>query len=144
MDNNGFGNAFSDIMSGIVTLTADGEPLHDGDPFNCYFDYDAGGNNTVDFGFYDPSINTSNEDQNLSDSGIKIYPVPVGDQLTIHGNLRFYTIEIYDATGRIIYQTDSAKTVHTVDMSSIPVGLYLVKATRQSDQKVFMQKIVKL
>ncbi|MBK8623496.1 MAG: hypothetical protein IPN79_17485 [Saprospiraceae bacterium] len=82
-DNNGFGNPFSDIMSGIVTLTSDGEPLDDGDPFNCYFDYDASGNNTVDFGFYDPNINTSNEDPDFSDSGIRIYPVPVGDELRL-------------------------------------------------------------
>jgi len=42
-------------MSGIVTLTTDGEPLNDGDPFDCFFDYDSGGNNTIDFGFYKPS-----------------------------------------------------------------------------------------
>ena len=55
LDNNGFGSPFSDIMSGIVTLTSGGEPLNDGDPFDCYFDYDASGNNTVDFGFFDPN-----------------------------------------------------------------------------------------
>ena len=54
LDNNGSGNPFTDIFAGIVTLTPDDEPLGDGDPFNCYFDYDASGNNTVDFGFYNP------------------------------------------------------------------------------------------
>jgi len=52
LDNNGFGSAFLDIMSGIVTLISDGEPLNDGDPFDCYFDCDASGINTVDFGFF--------------------------------------------------------------------------------------------
>ena len=55
LDNNGFGYPFSDIMAGIVTLTSDQEPLNDGDDFNCYFDYDASGNNTVDFGFFNPN-----------------------------------------------------------------------------------------
>ena len=55
-DNNGYGNPFTDIMSGIVTLTSDGEPLNDGDPYNCYFDYDASGNNSVDFGFFNPNM----------------------------------------------------------------------------------------
>mgnify|MGYP001274599098 CR=1 FL=1 len=55
-DNNGYGNPFTDIMSGIVTLTSDEEPLNDGDPYNCYFDYDASGNNSVDFGFFNPNM----------------------------------------------------------------------------------------
>jgi len=56
LDNNGRGSSNSDIKSGIVTLTDGGEPLNDGDPYSCYFDYDASGNNTVDFGFYNPDI----------------------------------------------------------------------------------------
>lgn len=62
LDNNGSGSAFSDIFSGIVTLTTDGEPLNDGDPEDCIFDFDAGGNNTVDFGFYDPNAIDLDED----------------------------------------------------------------------------------
>ena len=54
-DNNGSGNAFSDIFSGIVILTEDGEPLNDGDPESCIFDFDSAGNNSVDFGFYNPT-----------------------------------------------------------------------------------------
>ncbi len=55
-DNNGSGNPFQDIFSGIVTLTVDGEPLNDGDPENGLFDLDPAGNNTVDFGFYNPTV----------------------------------------------------------------------------------------
>ncbi len=64
-DNNGFGDAFTDIMSGIVTLGISEEPLNDGDPYNCYFNYDANGNNTVDFGFYDPSVISSDRTYKL-------------------------------------------------------------------------------
>tara|TARA_B110000459_G_C16611457_1_gene496403 strand:- start:105 stop:3299 length:3195 start_codon:yes stop_codon:yes gene_type:complete len=55
LDNNGFGASFTDIMSGIVTLSLGDEPLNDGDPFDCLFDYDGSGNNTVDFGFFNPN-----------------------------------------------------------------------------------------
>ena len=55
LDNNGSGNPFTDIFSGIVTLTVDGEPLNDGDPDGSLFDLDPAGNNTVDFGFYNPN-----------------------------------------------------------------------------------------
>ncbi|MBK8623497.1 MAG: T9SS type A sorting domain-containing protein [Saprospiraceae bacterium] len=54
-----------------------------------------------------------------------------------------FTITLYDATGRILYSTDAAKSVLTIDMSSNAAGLYLIKATRLSDQKVYLQKIVK-
>ncbi|MDA9773828.1 MopE-related protein [Saprospiraceae bacterium] len=62
LDNNGSGNAFTDIFSGIVTLTIDGEPLNDGDPEDCIFDFDSGGNNTIDFGFYDPNAMDVDQD----------------------------------------------------------------------------------
>ncbi len=64
-DNNGSGVPFTDIMSGIVTLTLDGEPLNDGDPYNCYFDYDASGNNTVDFGFFKSCETTTEEEVSI-------------------------------------------------------------------------------
>jgi len=57
LDNNGFGSPFTDIMSGIVTLSLGDEPLNDGDPFDCLFDYDGSGNNTIDFGFFNPNAN---------------------------------------------------------------------------------------
>ena len=60
LDNNGAGTAGQDILSGIVTLTVDGEPLNDGDPTDCDFNFDPAGNNTVDFGFYNPNAPTTN------------------------------------------------------------------------------------
>ena len=65
-DNNGFGNPFTDIFSGIVTLTVDGEPLNDGDPDGGLFDLDPAGNNTVDFGFYNPNTDDVDGDGFLS------------------------------------------------------------------------------
>lgn len=71
-DNNGLGNPYTDIMSGIVTLTDGGEPLNDGDDFDCLFDYDGSGNNTVDFGFYKTDqfiwIGAVNSDWNTPDN----------------------------------------------------------------------------
>ncbi len=66
-DNNGFGNAFTDIFSGIVTLTVDGEPLNDGDPQDGLIDYDPAGNNTIDFGFYNPDLEDADGDGFYSD-----------------------------------------------------------------------------
>ncbi len=144
LDNNGFGNPFSDIMSGIVTLTSDEEPLNDGDPFNCYFDYDASGNNTVDFGFYNPAVSTTDDDLSLANQGVRFFPNPVLNELRIEGNLRVHRIEIYDSVGRILQTIDrKASSSLTIDMSLFPKGLYFVKALNQTNHHLTVQKIVK-
>ena len=56
LDNNGFGPAGSDIKSGVIILKSGEEPLDEFDKNDCYFDFDSSGNNTVDFGFFDPNI----------------------------------------------------------------------------------------
>jgi len=38
-----------------VTLTSGSVPLNNGAPLGCHFDCDASGNNTVDFGFFNPN-----------------------------------------------------------------------------------------
>ncbi len=142
LDNNGLGNPFTDIMSGIVTLSSGEEPLNDGDPFNCYFNYDASGNNSVDFGFYNPLVSSVNEDQYLED-WIQISPMPVLDKFTIKGNLSLYQIEIYDAVGRMLRKIDFNESSHTIDISAFPSGLYFVKTFNQINNHNKMKKIVK-
>ena len=143
LDNNGFGGAFTDIMSGIVTLGSDEEPLNDGDPVSCYFNYDASGNNTVDFGFYNPDITAVPKDLHGDDQWIQIFPIPVLDEFTIKGNLSLYQIELYDAVGRMLRSIDSNESSHTIDISSFPDGLYFVKTTNRTNKHSRMQKIVK-
>ncbi|MBX2929127.1 MAG: T9SS type A sorting domain-containing protein [Saprospiraceae bacterium] len=143
-DNNGFGNPFTDIMSGIVSLRSGEEPLNDGDPYNCYFNYDASGNNTVDFGFYNPTVSAANEDVPIDDDWIQIFPMPVRDAFTIKGNLNLYQLEIYDAVGRLLRRIDANESVLTVDISSFPAGLYFVKAINESNHQSKVLKVVKL
>lgn len=142
-DNNGFGNAFTDIMSGIVTLTPGDEPLNDGDPFNCFFDYDGSGNNTVDFGFYNPLVSSSNEDLFDNDQWVQIIPMPVRNEFTIKGNLNSFELEIYDSMGRLLRKIDSGESSQTIDISTFPSGLYFVRTIQQADKKSRMQKLVK-
>jgi hypothetical protein len=54
LDNNGFGSPGSDIRSGIINLVSGEEPLDEFDENDCYYNYDPSGNNSVDFGFYEP------------------------------------------------------------------------------------------
>jgi hypothetical protein len=143
LDNNGFGDTFTDIMSGIVTLGSDEEPLNDGDPDNCYFNYDASGNNTVDFGFFNPDISAVKENPDDEDYWIRIFPNPVFTAFTIKGNLSLFKIELYDAVGKRLRSIDTNEYAYTVDVSSFPDGLYFVKTIHQASHHIQVHKIVK-
>lgn len=143
-DNNGFGNPFTDIMSGIVTLGISEEPLNDGDSFNCYFNYDANGNNTVDFGFYDPSFVTSNEDINGEEDWIQLFPMPAMDQFTVKASSAgMYQLEIYDSFGRMLRRVEFNGAVHTVEISPLPAGLYFIRVNNQTNNYSKMLKLIK-
>ena len=143
LDNNGSGAPFTDIFSGIVTLTADGEPLDDGDPFNCYFNYDASGNNTVDFGFFNPNVTSTGEDGLADDDRMQIFPNPARNTITVKGNLKQFKVEIIDAVGRLHETVNATGATQVIDVSSLPSGIYTVKVLDQSNSLVDVQKIVK-
>ena len=139
-DNNGAGAPFTDIMSGIVTLTADGEPLNDGDPFNCYFNYDASGNNTIDFGFFNPNVTAVSE---ANSHWVKLFPNPATHELRLEGNLGQYKIELFDSVGRLQQRRKLIGTTQTIDISSLPIGLYIIKILDERNNLIDAQKIVK-
>ncbi len=142
-DNNGSGAPFTDIMSGIVTLTLDGEPLNDGDPEDCLFDYDAGGNNTIDFGFYDPTAPTGLEDLHVDADCMQLFPNPVLDEFTITGNLGLYDIDIMDSIGQIHQTISATGNTHTIDISTLPTGLYFVRIVNKTNNLLEIKTIIK-
>ena len=142
-DNNGSGGAFTDIMSGIVTLTLDGEPLNDGDPIDCLFDYDAGGNNSIDFGFYDPEAPTGLEDIHVDPDCMQLFPNPVLDEFTITGNLGLYDITIMDSIGQIHQTINATGSSHTIDISTLPAGLYFVRVVNKTNNLLEIKTIIK-
>lgn len=142
-DNNGFGNPFTDIMSGIVTLTLGGEPLDDGDPLNCYFDYDGSGNNSVDFGFFNPDITSDIEDELESSNWLQVYPNPVALTLIIEGKVERYEVELYDCLGQRVQKLKLHENITEIDVSSLPNGLYFLKARDKITQQSVIQKIIK-
>lgn len=143
LDNNGFGDAFTDIMSGIMTLEKEEEPLNDGDPFNCYFNYDANGNNTVDFGFYDPSVMTAVQGSGQSENRIHLFPMPARNAVTVKSNFGRYQLELYDAVGQILQKSEYIGDAYSIDMSSLPFGLYFIKASHLSEGYSQILKVIK-
>lgn len=141
-DNNGSGAPFTDIMSGIVTLTLDGEPLNDGDPFDCYFDYDASGNNTVDFGFFDPLV-TALQDQDWKADWVRVFPNPTKDLFVVAASSKIDRLELYDAVGRLQRIFNPNAELYSVDISDLPNGVYILRATNEASELIRYHRVVK-
>lgn len=140
-DNNGFGEAFADIFSGIVTLTVDGEPLNDGDPESCLFDFDAAGNNSVDFGFYDPNVISSTDNTNSDFHAV--YPNPSSDVFYISRIEANTKIELYDMVGKKQMELFSHSDHVSIDGSRLANGIYILKFLNEEDELVESTRIIK-
>jgi hypothetical protein len=140
-DNNGSGSPNTDIKSGIVTLTCGDEPLNDGDPVSCYFDYDASGNNTVDFGFYDPKVTAVFE--HPAENTIRIFPNPARNVLTIESDAPLYQIEVVDSSGHTVRKIHPAESPVKIDISTLPGGIYFIKVLNKDNGVVKVQQVVK-
>ncbi|MFK7905619.1 MAG: SdrD B-like domain-containing protein, partial [Chitinophagales bacterium] len=117
-----WGLSESAMVSGLITLTADGEPLGDGDREDDWFDYDPSGNMTVDFGFYVDGA-TSVDDFGLQ--AANMYPNPSA------GLIRFetaifenHTLSLINTNGQTVLHTTLDSNSTQLEVGSMPVGLY--------------------
>ncbi len=141
LDNNGYGSPNTDIKSGIVTLTNGGEPLDDGDPFSCYFDYDGSGNNTVDFGFYNPNVMAVFEYEN--EASVQLFPNPARNEITIEADFPLHQIEVIDSYGRILQTIQPAQTIQKIDTSTLSPGYYFIKVLNRNNGIIKVLKFLK-
>ena len=94
-----------------------------------------------EFTNYQCPPNNINEVEN---SGLKIYPNPVKNELFIKTDLQIKKVEISDLTGhnvRILHATPSQNGVRTISISSLLKGIYFVKV--YTDKGLEISKIVK-
>lgn len=73
----------------------------------------------------------------------RLYPNPATDVLTFeYGRFNdFISLEVYNIQGQMLL-LQSGKELHTINISSLPSGIYLLKATRR-DGNVMTEKFVK-
>ena len=85
---------------------------------------------------------------NLSqaDAGITLYPTTVEDILSIQNNKNeAWELCINSVDGKLVYKTNIEKNEPkaTIDLSHLAKGIFLIKMTRESDQKIYVEKIIK-
>jgi hypothetical protein len=73
---------------------------------------------------------------------IHIYPNPATDVITIRwSTAEPTTIEILDITGKVVWMRSNGAPQTTIDISTLPNGVYLVRVRSASQMEV--QKIIK-
>lgn len=146
-DNNGrpgleWGLTNQDIVSGMITLTANGEPLNDGDREDDWFDFDPSGNMTIDFGFHLEGATSTNE---IDESQAKIYPNPFQDQLTILTPISAdYSLSILNANGQEVSFQEFNGNRSQLPLAELPAGVYIALLKLSSGEVVLSRRLVKL
>ncbi len=137
-----WGLSGQDMVSGLVTLTADGEPLNDGDREDDWFDYDPSGNMTIDFGFYsEGTTSVAYPDNNF----VNLYPNPGNN------SIHFFTEEyenhsfsLMNISGQILIEMNLSSEETKVDIQSIHPGIYIAFLKDETGRIKWSSNFVKL
>lgn len=74
---------------------------------------------------------------------IDIYPNPVTNEFTIVGELGLYEIEILDMNGQVYQIINSGGNAYTIDISTLPQGLYFIRVVNMTNNLLYAQMIIK-
>jgi hypothetical protein len=132
-----------DFVSGQITLTADGEPLNDGDREDDWFDYDPSGNMTIDFGFFEGGANSTADriDQSLA----KVYPNPGADFIRFETtNYSGHTLSLVNTQGQEVLQAKLTTEVTPLSVGSLPSGVYVTVLRNEFGAVVWSANFVKM
>lgn len=99
--------------------------------------FDENGNITIIGG------TTSTSDLHATETYFQIYPNPATNQFTISGELNLYQIQILSVAGQIHQLVNPNGNVHTIDISSLPSGLYFVRILDLNNNLLEVKKIIK-
>lgn len=79
----------------------------------------------------------------VSNECIEIYPDPSNNIYTISGTLSMYDIDILDSNGQVHSTVDNSGTIVHIDVSDLPNGTYIVRATHPTIAELCVEKILK-
>jgi hypothetical protein len=79
-------------------------------------------------------VNAASGVENLSNSGVSIFPNPVGDEFQLKGISEGQKVSLYDVQGRLVIQTNYfGKSIHT---NQLPSGFYILRCQGFAPLKV--------
>ena len=100
----------------------------------------VGTNDDIAIARYHTGINTSVAEIG-AESNLSVFPNPAVNQLTVTSEKTLNNVELLDALGRTVLTQTSNANRFQLDLSQIPSGIYLLRAT--DGERMFTQKVVK-
>ena len=100
----------------------------------------VGTNDDIAIARYHTGINTSVAEIG-AESKLSVFPNPAVNQLTVTSEKTLNNVELLDALGRTVLTQTSNANRFQLDLSQIPSGIYLLRAT--DGERMFTQKVVK-
>jgi hypothetical protein len=76
-------------------------------------------------GAYDASLSAPTFDS----AGFRVYPNPVSDILNLTAQMNIETVEVFNLVGQQVFAKTINQTDYSLDMSQLPGGTYIVRAT---------------
>ena len=67
-----------------------------------------------------------------TDDGLRLHPNPATHTLTVETASPIRTLTVYDLAGRVMITMDGGDTISVMDVSSLPNGIYLLRAVTDS------------
>lgn len=88
------------------------------------------------------SVPTSVLPDNGASDVIAVYPNPASDQLTIQSKAQISSIELFDAIGQLTRTINPLGSEQTIDLSSMPSGMYTMRITVAEGGSAITRRIV--
>ncbi len=115
-------------------------------PYNkvsIFFNFGTSGATAGEATYYfdDITFGVLSSVDNLLSRGFKYYPNPVANELNFSAEENITRVEIMNLMGQQIMSADLANTHASMDVSSLPAGIYVVRATIANETGTF--RIVK-
>lgn len=89
------------------------------------------------------SESSMTKDVQVETAYIEMFPNPTNGVFVIEGLTDLYDIEIIDSNATV-YQTLTGTGRITIDISSLPSGIYLVRITNKNDASIMVQQMIKM
>ena len=89
-------------------------------------------------------VSSNTVSSHLTNQGIKVFPNPVHNQVTVQLSASWQQgsrLELMNSEGKAVITRQLSGASHTLQLSSLPVGLYMLRVTNAGRQAV--QKIIK-
>ncbi len=133
-------DAFGNVIDSVTY--SDRSPWPDADGNGYYLDLsDPLSDNSIAASWTASTNILLSTPESEHNQGLRIYPTPVKNNLTIESSLAVSTLLLFDFQGRLIKSIDINSAIYIFDMSSFPSGIYIIQL--KSAEGNFVQKIVK-